>query len=146
MDAKIEGCRLSVNISDLLDNLSIGDKAALIDFLSCQDDIIKNVVDQVLHGCTESGSYGGTCFSVEPFTALDKARREVALKAGDVAKREVEQAISAMKWSKASEDRYSKWAFEMYHNWGQQSHCPSPPPHVSYDDVCQYEVIQKVVP
>ena len=90
----------------------------LADSLSCKDEIIKNVADQIIGGCTELGSWGFTCGPLPlPGTPLDEAQRRIAKTAGDVAKREIERLERELQHQIESEKRYCDWAWEMYHAW-----------------------------
>lgn len=92
MDAKIEDTNINItlDISKVLKGLSEDDIQHLIEDLSCEDRVIKNVADQIIHGCTDKGWHGGKTFKAEPSTALDKAIREVAKNASDVSEQEIE--------------------------------------------------------
>ena len=138
MEAKINKGRISVNIVDMLCTLSLEDKRSIIDTLSCDDEILADVTAQLLDGWTEAGSYGGRIGGqVTPSTPLDKARRDIALRAGDVAKKEIEDLCNSLRWAKACEDRYSEWGFKMYHGGGIQM-----PPPVNYDETLKYKVVK----
>ena len=139
MEAKIEGGRISVNIVDMLCSLSLEDKRSIIDTLSCDDEILADVTAQLLDGWTEAGSYGGRIGgAIEPFTPLDKARREIALRSGEVAKKEIEDLCNSLRWAKASEERLSDWGFKMYHG---EPVTMLPP--LTYGDTLKYEVVKK---
>ncbi len=140
MEAKIEGSRISLNIIDMLCSLSLEEKRSIIDILSCDDEIITDVTAQLLDGWTEAGSYGGRVGGqVEPSTPLDKARREIAFRAGDIAKKEIDDLCNALRWEKADLDRASEWAWAMYR--GEK---PSMPPYLTVNDSLEYEVVKKV--
>jgi hypothetical protein len=137
---RVEGGRLSINIIDMLERLSIEDKRSIIDTLSCDDEVIADVTAQLLDGWTEAGSHGGRVGGQsEPSTPLDKARREIALRAGDVAKKEIDDLCNTLRWAKADNDRTSEWAWKMYH--GEIGKVM--PPHLTYDDTLKYEVVRR---
>ncbi len=139
MEAKIEGSRISISIVDMLSSLSFEDKLTVIDTLSCDDEVITHITAQLLDGCTEFGSYGGSCHGqVDPFTPLDRARRAIALRAGEVAKKEIEDLCSTLRWEKACAENYCNWGFKMYH--GEKS---AMPPTIQYDDSLKYEVVRR---
>jgi hypothetical protein len=81
---------LAIDLHSLLNQVSGEDKIALIESLSCDEEIIKHVTDQILEGFTENGYFGSTGFGEsEPRTALDRARREIAKGASELAKEEI---------------------------------------------------------
>lgn len=141
MQVKIERGRIILNTIEVLSALSLEDKKSLIETLSCDDEIIANVTAQLLDGWTEQGSHGATrSGAVEPFCPLDKARREIALRSGEVAKKEIEALCSSLRWTKANEEKYSAWGFKMYYGGPRIM-----PPQITYDydELLQYEVIRK---
>lgn len=138
-EVRIDGGRLSINIIDMINHLTIEEKRSIIDTLSCDDEVIADVMAQVLDGWTEAGSHGGRIGGQsDPSTPLDKARREIALKASDIAKKEIDELCNTLRWNKADLDRTSKWAWGMYH--GEKKDAP---PHLAYDDTLKYEVIRR---
>lgn len=98
-DVKIEnnGITINLDISQVLRGLSEEDLEHLIEDLSCEDRIIKNVADQIVHGCTDKGWSGGQTFEIEPSTPLDKAKRFVAEHASDVAKDQIDSLTRDLK-------------------------------------------------
>lgn len=70
---------INIDVWELLSELSDDDLVELADTLSCQEAVIKNVADQIIHGCTDAGSSGYTGQAeYEPTTALEAARCYVA--------------------------------------------------------------------
>ncbi len=141
MDIKVKDGKLIISIIQIIECLSLEDKQQIIDTLSCEDDIIKNVTDQLLTGFTEMGSHGstGSQSSTDP-TPLDKARMEIALRSGEVAEKEIKSMKDTLKWEKACCDSYRDWGFKMYH--GRE---PLPVPSINYDETLQYDVIRREV-
>lgn len=87
---------VSVNISEpneLLELMTGDDKIQLIESLSCHDEVIQHVVDQIshLHGCTENG-HSGWSSKVMGSTVLDKARADIAISSSKLA----EDAIKSL--------------------------------------------------
>ena len=88
----------------------------MIETLSCDDQIIKHVTDQILDGWTENYCSGGSCFiaSHSPTTGLDYARREISKRSGELAKKEIEKLEKALKekteayWKMINELNYYK--------------------------------------
>lgn len=76
----------------LLDLMSDDDRMAMIESLSCYDNVIKHVVDQISHiwGSTENGSRGSTLCDNKKFfgggTVLDKVRYQIAKSAPESAR------------------------------------------------------------
>lgn len=65
------------NYLDMLDSLSDEQSIELAESLSCQDAVIKNVVDQIMHGCTENGYHGTISSSDLPSTELEKSQERI---------------------------------------------------------------------
>ncbi len=131
MRAKVEKGDLCININAVLEALSLEDKISIMDRLSCDDEVIAHVTSQLLDGYTENGSCGYTRGGrAEPFTPLDKARREIALRSGEVAKKEIEDLCHSLRWVKACEKKYRDWGFAMYHG-GERNM----PPSIEYDEI-----------
>lgn len=100
-----------IDIYDLLDELSLKEKKELILHLSCEDEVIQNVADQLIHGCTETGWHGGVANSEPPSTPLDNAVREISVNASDIAKKEIENLKRKIK---SLEERKDK-GWDEYH-------------------------------
>jgi len=150
MKVSIENGKISFKWQELLEHLSPEEIRELVDFLSCENQIIADVSAQLLDGWTEMGSHGYKGMaSVEPFTPLEKARREIALRAGETAKAEIEDLIRALKMAKAGEARYSDWGFKLYNilNRLQDEHIyKGQVPCVMRIELCElerFEVVRK---
>lgn len=89
---------LAISLEDAFCYLNAEEKLALADTLSCCDDVIKNVADQIVHGWTEASSHGSLlCTATDaPVNGLDYAMRLVAKNAGEVAKTEIERLEKAL--------------------------------------------------
>ena len=96
--------KIKVNIKidswDFVQSLSEDEKKDLITALSCENDIIKNVTDQLIHGCTEDGSHGSMGSASSTSSPLDKAKHEIAINSHKVAKRKIEGLERELKSSK----------------------------------------------
>lgn len=100
--AKIEGRRVSFNVTDILESLGHDDLVDLIDSLACQDLVIKHVTDQILDGYTEHGSHGFRGGAEpSPRIGLDDARRRIARASNDVARAEIDRLVEALAKSEA---------------------------------------------
>jgi hypothetical protein len=94
---KYENGNLIIDAHELFDHIDPDKRLEVVESLSCNDTIIKHVTDQLLDGWTENCFCGATgSGSVEPYTILDKAKREIAKRSGEVAKREIERLETAL--------------------------------------------------
>lgn len=91
MIAKFQDGKLQLDLHDFLSSVPDEQKVELIESLSCDEAILKHVIAQLLDGWTESCYHGATTAlaSPEPHTALDKGRREIALRASEQAERTI---------------------------------------------------------
>lgn len=144
MRVKVEAGNLVISIASCLDELEPEEKRKFVDSLACEEEIIADVTSQVLDGWTENGSHGlkGGA-EVEPHTALEKAIREVALRASDVARKEIENLVRALRWEKAASDCYRDWGFSLYHKWPRDYPGCEMPPAVGRDEELRYEVVKR---
>lgn len=87
-----------INVYELFCNMPDEDKIKLIEELSCEDAIIKHVVDQILDGWTENVYHGAILVtaSSNPKKGLDYAMREVAKRSGEVAAKEIKRLEEAL--------------------------------------------------
>lgn len=150
MKAKIENGCVKFDVAAMLDEMSTEEKRHLADSLSIQDDIIEDVVSQVLEGWTELSSHGANdCDKAEPTYPLGKAIRRVALGAGGVAARQVEQIVRSMKWHEAYRQNTEEWAWKMYHMMNDANRdgrtCPPAPswPLANEENPEEYIVVRK---
>lgn len=102
---KIENGKIIIDPIDFLSKMKGDDKIILIEALSCEDEIIQHVSDQIIHGCTENGWYGGKSFEGEASTPLDKAVRAVSEKSSDIAKKEIAKLKRIVKAKEDSAQR-----------------------------------------
>lgn len=91
--------KLEFYITDFFDELSKDMLLEVAESLSCEELIIKHVTDQILDGYTENVYCGATTYMATstPTCALDRARREIAKRAGEVAQAEIERLEVALK-------------------------------------------------
>lgn len=100
--------------NELIELISEDDKVDFMQSLSCHDVIIKHVADQIIHGCTDGGYSGSeTMISESPSTPLQEARREIAINANDVAKKEIEGLQRALEYSKASCEEWQRKFYDL---------------------------------
>ncbi len=106
------GITITLNdASSLIDLMSDEDRVEIIESLSCYDNVIKHVADQIssLYGMTENGFSGSQICGYERLcgegTVLDKARYQVALSAQESNSELINQQSDAIK---RLEERLSK--------------------------------------
>jgi len=78
--------------NDILELMDDKDKIDLIESLSCYNEVIKHVADQLVFGCTKNGSHGwiSSGWNKNHGSALEKARNEIAKSASGQAKERIE--------------------------------------------------------
>lgn len=110
---------LQVDFHELLSSLTGEDRIAAIDDLSCDDEIIKHVTDQLLEGWTEDGSSGSSGFPAradsERETPLCAARRRIAEGANEVAKAEIERLCRSLRFYEEADEKRRKEAEEAFY-------------------------------
>lgn len=140
MRVQVEKDYLKIHINDLLSELEDDDLLKLIDTISCNETVIKNVADQILDGWTEMGSHGARMSNGRSHTALEQARHRIAIESGDIAKTTIEELKKALIRIENLYLQYRTWAWSQYHN-DPGSH---EPPKINYNvDYSQYEVIKR---
>lgn len=113
--------KLEFNLIDLFDNLPAETKIQLVESLSCDEAILKHVLDQLLDGWTENMYYGATALpEATPFWSLDKAKREVAKRAGEVAKAEIERLERELARQKEENKKESDARWRLFHAWPRE--------------------------
>lgn len=87
-----DGYQLKMDLDQFILCLTDDAKLRVIHDLSCQDVVVKHVIDLVLHGETAKGRKAHTGDpTVEPYLPVDQARRSLLENAEEAAKREVER-------------------------------------------------------
>ena len=117
MKSEIKGRKICVEIWDIFANLSKDDKLDLIEHLSCEDEIIHRVADQLIHGYTNDGSCGGSYCDPSELTVLDKYKRLVAKSASERAKKEIENLEDKIKKIKKENSKLSKYLWRIFHQY-----------------------------
>lgn len=88
--------RIDINPYDIIhDLLSTDQKQDLIESLSCHDNIIKAVLEQVLDGYTENGFCGRTSSHLD--TPIQTARKRIAEDSDYAIRRTIEQMEARIK-------------------------------------------------
>ena len=107
-----EDGKLILDVNDIFDNLPNESIPDLIERLSCSEQVIKHVADQLLKGWTESGYHGSISKGLNPSTEICIARDRIAKGAGDIALdriKELERLVeSAERLTQAGWDAYHK--------------------------------------
>jgi len=113
MDAKIDGAILSLNLYDLVAGLPKEHRDKLIDALSCTDQVIDEVVNQLLDGYTTEGSHAGRGIGGNPDATrgIDGARMRIAKSSSQVAAEEIEQLRQQIQ----REKELGKKGWDAYH-------------------------------
>ena len=99
MRLTIEGGTLQIDVFSLLEAMTREEKLKLADTLACTDDVITYVAQQIIDGWTEQGSHG-SAGSVQPEPhpgGLDWAIREVSMRSGFIAAKEILRLQEALK-------------------------------------------------
>lgn len=114
VEATIDGRTLQMDLFSLFDGMDENSLATLADYLSCEDAVIQNVMDQVLTGYTERVSYGASGSDGTDDSPLVKARRAVAERSGEAAAYEIwrlSMMLDASNQSRRESDRKA-WSAE----------------------------------
>ena len=84
--------KLEFELHDLLSCAKDETRIELIESLSCDEAVLKHVVDQILDGWTESMFSGASSFDHDSTTryGLDIARREISKRSSEVAAKTIE--------------------------------------------------------
>ncbi len=92
------GGKLSVNLWSVLEEFTGAERAALIDALACQTEIIDEVMNQVIDGWTSEGSRGGKGGSIYHTTyhGIDHAVRRIAKASGEISANEIARLEAAL--------------------------------------------------
>ena len=102
MKLKYKDGHLSIDLFDLLENVPAAEKTEMLKTIACDDQVITDVTAMILNGWTAEGYSGGSNPVAQADTvnchapALDKARREIAKRSGEVAKGEIERLEKAL--------------------------------------------------
>jgi hypothetical protein len=117
MKIEIENSKLVIDIYELIEQLSTEQKLHVADAISVQDDVIQYIMDQVFDGITDLCSHAADDSDrLKPNWPLGKFKREIALRAGDVAQKQVKSLIETLKRKEAYHKEINDWAWAMYHN------------------------------
>ena len=100
MKVKYIDGELSIDLVDIIHEMTDEEQLLLVESLSCQNSVIKFVGEQITRGWTiEGGLRGGRYWgSAEPSTPLDKIMREIANKSGEIAEKEIKRLCDLVKF------------------------------------------------
>jgi hypothetical protein len=107
MNIKYDKGNLVLDLHELLQYVDKDSRIEMIESLSCDEEIIRHVADQIMNGFTKNCFSGGSeiIASAEPTLALDRARRDIAKKSSDIAKLEIEKLEQSIKYWQEQYDR-----------------------------------------
>ena len=130
MDAKInKDGKVEFHICDLIDALDSQSKIDFIESLSCEKEIVKHVMDQVLDGWTEN-MYNGDDYDAKPelTSTIGQARARITSTAiDDLKDREVARLRRYLAQTQEQNKLYQDWAWKMFHGWGKTPRPPQGP-------------------
>lgn len=115
MNIDIVDGKISFSITDLLDKMTSEQKKEIIDSLSCEEDIITLLGQQITEGFTDMMSRGSRSAyaSSNPKYGLDKVMRDIAKASSAIAKEEIESLEHSLS---ACQERESDLLNEMWNN------------------------------
>lgn len=110
---KYERGNIVINVYDLIGELSNEHRAEIIDALACQDEVINEVMNQVLEGCTTLGSFAaqGGGGNPDAIYGIDGARMRIAKASSEVAAKE----IAALSEQIKREKEFGQKGWDAYH-------------------------------
>ena len=136
--------KIEIDVGELLDGLTTEQKRELATALAVQDDIIAEVAAQIMEGWTSDGSHAARDEDkADPHYPLGKAIRAVALRSGDVAKRQIESLCRSMRHAEAYHATIYEWAWKMYHAMNDANMRPPEKADISTVDDGEYAVVLK---
>lgn len=91
---------LSLDLVDIIHEMTNEEQLLLVESLACQDSIIEFVGEQITRGWTIQGGLRGGRYwgGTEPTTPLDKLMREIAEKSGEIAQKEIKRLCDLVKF------------------------------------------------
>lgn len=112
MKIKYDKGELRIDFWDMVSEMTDAEKLQLAEAVACDDVVIKFVTQQILDGWTENGNFAGKFATAiaDPGYGLDWACRQVALRADEVSRKEIERLQDALR---TAEKKYSDLCWEM---------------------------------
>ena len=104
---KVTGAVVHTDLRALIEQLSEEDLHLVADAVATRDIVIKYVVQQVLDGATDLGSWAGRVYhpAIQPQTGLDWACREIACRSSTVAASEIARLCLDLEAARAENDQ-----------------------------------------
>ncbi|MDB4726367.1 hypothetical protein OAF54_02930 [bacterium] len=144
MKITIEKGKATFDMRELFECMDREQLMELVCALACQEEVIDEVCNQIVEGYTSDVSCGFKCLPGGlANTALSKAQRLITKNSSEIAAKENDGLVRAIKRAKALEDHYRVWAFELYHQMradGINVYCPELP---DWSEQEMYEVVKK---
>jgi len=101
---------------ELIELISPSDLVEFTQALSCWDEVIKSVADQIINGQTKDGYCGSeTPTQSTPSTPLQSVRRAIAINSSDIAKNEIESLQIALARMEELKEEYMNKYYDLYH-------------------------------
>ena len=120
---------LSLNLVDVIHEMTNEEQLLLVESLACQDSIIEFVGQQITKGWTESDFHGGRYWgSAEPSTPLDKLMREIANKSGEIAEKEIKRLCDLLKLREEQARKRDAEMFALKRRFNELTNEPYPTP------------------
>lgn len=98
MKVTIERGTLSINIHEIFDGLTSDELLEIADSISCTDQVIKNVADQIVYGYTELVSHGSKGSPESPNTPLQLAQAFIAENHMQITKDYIDSLRKLIRW------------------------------------------------
>lgn len=108
MDMNSGKATIKFDMIEFIHNLSDEEQSGIIESLSCSEQVIKHVTDQIFYGYTDNGFCGSIAFddgTSEFKTAVGRAKDLVIEKADEIARKRIEQLEASNKIMKETIDR-----------------------------------------
>lgn len=102
--------------NELIELMSEDDKINFMQSLSCHDSVITHVADQIIHGQTRDGYSGSeTITKALPCTALQSARREIAINSSDISSSEIKSLQRQLAEVEKLKDEFMSKYYDLYY-------------------------------
>jgi hypothetical protein len=110
---------ICLNVLDIFYSTSDSFKLELVERLSCEDAVIKHVIDQVLNGCTENGYSGSEVIDSQRVSSeLQQARERIRQQGNNLLVKELnrlrEQLENRSKYQDSGWNEYHKLYNQVY--------------------------------
>ncbi len=109
MKITIDSNLLQLDIYDLVEHMDSDVALRLADAVSLHPAVIEDVTEQILGGWTKLDSRAARGIDCNLSTPLDRAVREVAKRAGETAKGEIERLEAALRRTEEHAGKMEEW-------------------------------------